>query len=652
MSPTICLNMIVKNESKIITRLFDTVFPIIDTYCICDTGSTDDTVKIIKKYFAEKHMKGKILNIPFKNFGYNRSKALEATKGMATYALLLDADMKLLIKDSFNKNELTADAYMVRQGGADFSYYNLRLVKTDINATCVCPTHEYYDLPKNATQEKLDTIFINDIGDGGCKEDKFRRDIRLLLQGIKDEPHNHRYYFYLGNSYFNIQKYENAIINYKKRIEMGGWYEEVYYSYFRLGIIYHRQKKYDLAVSTWIDGYNFYPKRTECVYQITNHYRVANKHVAAYAFYKIGKNIPFPENDMLFIHKNMYHDLFDYELVIVAFYLCKNNLFNMEDVYPVYKTLLNKTPAVFPSGYYNSIVCNYKFYSPKILDIQSHELNISTKKDEEFISSTPSIVKHGDKYVMNLRYVNYRINKKGEYVNREQITTFNECCLLGGDLSCIGRKTFEEKEVTTRYRGVEDVRLFSFDDKIYYSGVIQNTDVKNDVHITVSVCRYDPEKKHLPQTNLKSPVGSNVEKNWALFEHKGEMKVVYKWHPLTVGKIHNQEFAKEREIETPYMFHKLRGSTNGLVVEDELWFICHFVSYEDKRYYYHCLVRLNKETLELVDYSKLFTFKGSPIEYCLGMVDNNGLIVFSCSIMDNSSYLIGVPKDKLLEALF
>ena len=38
-APTICLNMIVKNESKIITRLLNTVLPIIDTYCICDTGS-------------------------------------------------------------------------------------------------------------------------------------------------------------------------------------------------------------------------------------------------------------------------------------------------------------------------------------------------------------------------------------------------------------------------------------------------------------------------------------------------------------------------------------------------------------------------------------------------------------------------------------
>ena len=32
--PTVCLNMIVKNENKIITRLFDSVLPIIDTYCI------------------------------------------------------------------------------------------------------------------------------------------------------------------------------------------------------------------------------------------------------------------------------------------------------------------------------------------------------------------------------------------------------------------------------------------------------------------------------------------------------------------------------------------------------------------------------------------------------------------------------------------
>jgi len=60
MGKTICLNMIVKNESLIITRLFDSVVNIIDTYCICDTGSTDDTINIIEKYFNDKSIKGKI----------------------------------------------------------------------------------------------------------------------------------------------------------------------------------------------------------------------------------------------------------------------------------------------------------------------------------------------------------------------------------------------------------------------------------------------------------------------------------------------------------------------------------------------------------------------------------------------------------------
>ena len=84
MPVTICLNMIVKNESKIITRLFDTILPIIDTYCICDTGSTDNTREIIEHYFKEKKIPGKVIQEPFKDFGHNRTVALKAAKNMGT----------------------------------------------------------------------------------------------------------------------------------------------------------------------------------------------------------------------------------------------------------------------------------------------------------------------------------------------------------------------------------------------------------------------------------------------------------------------------------------------------------------------------------------------------------------------------------------
>ena len=57
---TICLNMIVKNESKIIKRLFDSVYKIIDYWVIVDTGSTDETKEIIINYFKEKNIPGEL----------------------------------------------------------------------------------------------------------------------------------------------------------------------------------------------------------------------------------------------------------------------------------------------------------------------------------------------------------------------------------------------------------------------------------------------------------------------------------------------------------------------------------------------------------------------------------------------------------------
>ena len=127
-NPTICLNMIVKNESRIITRFFDNVISIIDTYCICDTGSTDNTVEIIKEYFFQKGITGKIIQEPFKNFGYNRNFALNACIGLSDYVLLLDADMIFEIKN-FDKSILNlANTFTILQGNEEFYYQNVRIV--------------------------------------------------------------------------------------------------------------------------------------------------------------------------------------------------------------------------------------------------------------------------------------------------------------------------------------------------------------------------------------------------------------------------------------------------------------------------------------------------------------------------------------------
>jgi len=77
-APTLCLNMIVKNESKIITRLLTSVLPIIDCYCVCDTGSTDNTVELIESFFKARNIPGRVVYEPFKNFAHNRNFALKS----------------------------------------------------------------------------------------------------------------------------------------------------------------------------------------------------------------------------------------------------------------------------------------------------------------------------------------------------------------------------------------------------------------------------------------------------------------------------------------------------------------------------------------------------------------------------------------------
>jgi hypothetical protein len=100
------------------------------------------------------------------------------------------------------------------------------------------------------------------------------------------------------------------------------------------------------------------------------------------------------------------------------------------------------------------------------------------------------------------------------------------------------------------------------------------------------------------------------------------------------------------EIETPHFFKWLRGSTNGVTINNEIWFLTHLVSYEDRRFYYHCVVVLDSNTMKLKKYSNLFTFEKSPVEYTLGMVLLDDALLIGYSIMDKETKYIGVSIDK------
>ena len=332
--PTVCLNMIVKNESKIITRLFDSVINIIDCYCICDTGSTDNTVELIKTYFENKNIPGTVVIEPFKNFAHNRNFALKSAAGMSDYILLMDADMILEIKNFKKENLQMFDSCYILQGNNDFYYQNMRIVKNNGLFSYVGVTHEYISTPSNNKLLHItkDQLFIADYGDGGCKNDKFERDIKLLSEGIINEPNNSdRYHFYLANSYYDNGNFEKAIETYEKRIKIGGWDQEIWYSYYRIGLCYKKMGKIADAIFTWMNAYDFLPSRTENLYEIINHYRHISKSKLAEFFYNmakdsLNKNKNVNRDSYLFLHNDIYTYKLDYEFTIFAAYVGVDNI--------------------------------------------------------------------------------------------------------------------------------------------------------------------------------------------------------------------------------------------------------------------------------------------------------------------------------------
>ena len=73
---SIYVSIFSKNEEEQIENLLSSVLPLIDTFCICDTGSSDRTISIVQNFFEKKKMKGKIIHKKFKNFEFNRNYTL------------------------------------------------------------------------------------------------------------------------------------------------------------------------------------------------------------------------------------------------------------------------------------------------------------------------------------------------------------------------------------------------------------------------------------------------------------------------------------------------------------------------------------------------------------------------------------------------
>lgn len=334
---TVCLNMIVKNETKVIRRCLESVKPLIDTWVIVDTGSTDGTQKLIKEIM--KGIPGELHERPWVDFAHNRNEALQLAKGKADYMLFVDADDILTFDPQFVKPQLDKDSYSIKIAYSGTSYSRTQLVKSSLDWKWVGPVHEVVLCENAKTSAELDGVTMVIIGGGDRSNDttKFLRDAIVLEKALLQEPNHTRNTFYLAQSYRDAGMLHKAIDVYKKRIAQGGWPEEVFWSLYQIGIMQESLGAPEEVINKcYVDAYQYRPSRAEPLYRLSSYFRRKENYLLGYLLAEQGLKSKAPK-EALFIDSWIYEYGFLLEYSICTYWLGK-----YEESYKACQELLAK----------------------------------------------------------------------------------------------------------------------------------------------------------------------------------------------------------------------------------------------------------------------------------------------------------------------
>ena len=322
---SVCLNMIVKNESRVIARCLNAARPLLDHWVIVDTGSTDGTQELIRETMAG--LPGELHERPWRNFGANRSEALELARGKADYTLIVDADEVLDVATDFAPPMLTHDAYQLKTELRDLTYYRTELVRSSLPWRWEGVLHEYLECSTPFTQAKLEGIVNRPHTDGARSADprKYEKDAELLEQALSADPGNRRYRFYLAQSYRDAGRPDKALEHYQQRATAGGWDEEVWYSLFEVARLSERLERPEpVVVMAYLAAHEFRARRAESLCALARYERLRKHYARAYLFAKHAASLSVPA-DVLFVDASVYTWRARDEWSIAAYYVGRHD---------------------------------------------------------------------------------------------------------------------------------------------------------------------------------------------------------------------------------------------------------------------------------------------------------------------------------------
>ena len=553
--------------------------PFLDALCITVIGTTHN----LQNFINSSPIPVKLYYDTWKNIGYVKQQSMVHVKeccidmqwDMAhTYSLLLHLSMNII--HNLEKEDLRHACYKIQSFIDSYSSLLIRL-DTDIDEITLMPSSIMY----------IDIV----------------------------NP------FKLAQTYQANGEYEKAIHTYAKVKEP----EEVWYSHYMISKCY-LELNHTEEFEKWALLACKLQKRAEPLYDLVDYFRNKGQYYKAYHYYLEGIKVPFP-SDTMGVNKFIYEHGFHYQYALLQYYVFPNER-------------LDGLKYVM-EHYTNDILDTVEYYIPRLLDLGT-QTSISLP-ESEFTPSSISLLRRDKDILANIRFVSYKINA-GQYIFQgSNIKTRNAYVLLNERLETISPLTYMKYTLAdlpghdSSCLGLEDVRLFAKEDRVYYTATTMEYSYNDKIRIVTG--EYDmTQNECINNTCLVPPTETSCEKNWIVMNNH----IIYNWYPLQVGVVTGNQLHINFTKPTPPIFSQYRGSTHGIEFQNEYWFVTHGIMNCFPRKYFHQLVILDQE-FNLKRYTVPFYFDTFAVEYCIGFLILEDVLTFTASRNDSNPIFIQVP---------
>ncbi len=339
--PIIGLTIMVKNEAKTIALTIKSAVDYVGAIIVYDTGSTDDTIKVIKRLCKRYKKNLYLIKGKFVDFSVSRNILLDYSNNIdVDYLLLVDAADQLkkgdeLVKFAKKYWAENYEVFFVNQywwSGRVDNYYNTRFIKNGCTWRYTGPVHEHLSpsdgiIPDNIIKIPKVVLYQDRTNSNTDSSKRFARDKKLLLQEYEKDKNNPRTLFYLAQTCECLKDYSDALYYAKKHLNTDDNFDEqIFHSLLRCGVVSsHLGHDWEHVLPWYMKAYE-HSNRAEPLINIATYYYQKKKWHSAFMFVSQACSLIIPKDAILFVDTNIYNYERWHLLGVISYYIGKYDI--------------------------------------------------------------------------------------------------------------------------------------------------------------------------------------------------------------------------------------------------------------------------------------------------------------------------------------